>query len=213
MFLPGWEEGLFPNQRALDESGQAGLEEERRLAYVGLTRARRRAKISFATQPPHPRHVAVDDPLALRRRTARGACGGDGGAPRISAATAAAADFDRVTPFGSTYDTPGWRRAQGRTQGGGGTGGGGFGGGSGGFSDRTGSYDSGPATRRSGPLLIEGELVAKSTGTDSAFGTGQRVFHVKFGNGTIAAVDGNKLTIDFDKAGRKMVLDSFVKGV
>ena len=79
--------------------------------------------------------------------------------------------------------------------------------------DRTGSYDSGPATRRGGPLLIEGELVAKSTGTDSAFGPGQRIFHVKFGNGTVAAVDGNKLTIDFDKAGRKMVLDSFVKGI
>ena len=48
VFLPGWEEGLFPHQRSLDESGQAGLEEERRLAYVGLTRARRRAKVSFA---------------------------------------------------------------------------------------------------------------------------------------------------------------------
>ncbi len=48
VFLPGWEEGLFPHQRALDEEGEKGLEEERRLAYVGLTRARRRALISFA---------------------------------------------------------------------------------------------------------------------------------------------------------------------
>ena len=48
VFLPGWEEGLFPHQRAMDESGTAGLEEERRLAYVGLTRARERAIISFA---------------------------------------------------------------------------------------------------------------------------------------------------------------------
>ncbi len=48
VFLPGWEDGLFPNQRALDESGRAGLEEERRLAHVGLTRARKRAKLSFA---------------------------------------------------------------------------------------------------------------------------------------------------------------------
>ena len=49
VFLPGWEEGLFPHQRSLDESGRAGLEEERRLAHVGLTRARKRAKIYFAT--------------------------------------------------------------------------------------------------------------------------------------------------------------------
>ena len=48
VFLPGWEEGLFPHQRALDESGKAGLEEERRLAYVGVTRAKRRSTISFA---------------------------------------------------------------------------------------------------------------------------------------------------------------------
>ena len=48
VFLPGWEEGLFPHQRALDDSGMAGLEEERRLAYVGITRARKRSKITFA---------------------------------------------------------------------------------------------------------------------------------------------------------------------
>ena len=49
VFLPGWEEGLFPSQRTLDEQGRAGLEEERRLGHVGLTRARKRAKIYFAT--------------------------------------------------------------------------------------------------------------------------------------------------------------------
>src|SRR5690606_32208315 len=48
VFLPGWEEGLFPSQRSMDESGLAGLEEERRLAYVGITRARKRAMISYA---------------------------------------------------------------------------------------------------------------------------------------------------------------------
>jgi DNA helicase-2/ATP-dependent DNA helicase PcrA len=62
-------------------------------------------------------------------------------------------------------------------------------------------------------MLIEGELVAKSTGTASAFTPGGRVMHQKFGPGTVAVVDGNKLTVDFDKAGRKMVLDSFVEAV
>jgi DNA helicase II / ATP-dependent DNA helicase PcrA len=63
------------------------------------------------------------------------------------------------------------------------------------------------------PLTMEGELVAKSTGTVSAFSTGDRVFHLKFGNGNVVAVDGNKLTIQFDKAGEKRVVDSFVERV
>jgi DNA helicase-2/ATP-dependent DNA helicase PcrA len=62
-----------------------------------------------------------------------------------------------------------------------------------------------------GPVLIEGELIAKSTGAASGFATGDRVLHHKFGPGSVTAVDGNKLTVDFDKAGRKMVLDSFVE--
>jgi DNA helicase-2/ATP-dependent DNA helicase PcrA len=63
------------------------------------------------------------------------------------------------------------------------------------------------------PLTIEGELIAKSTGTTSAFSVGERVFHQKFGNGNVTAVDGNKLTIRFDKAGEKRVVDSFVERV
>jgi DNA helicase-2/ATP-dependent DNA helicase PcrA len=63
------------------------------------------------------------------------------------------------------------------------------------------------------PLTIEGELVAKSTGTVSAYGIGDRVFHLKFGNGNVTAVEGNKLTIAFDKAGEKRVVDSFVERV
>ena len=66
---------------------------------------------------------------------------------------------------------------------------------------------------RGGPLTIEGELVAKSTGTISAYKIGDRVFHIKFGNGNVVAVDGNKLTIQFDKAGEKRVVDSFVERV
>ena len=67
-----------------------------------------------------------------------------------------------------------------------------------------------PVKRRA-PLTIEGELVAKSTGTVSEFGPGDRVFHQKFGNGNVTHVDGNKLTIAFDKAGEKRVVDSFVE--
>ena len=69
------------------------------------------------------------------------------------------------------------------------------------------------ATPRRAPLTIEGELVAKSTGTVSPFAVGDRVFHQKFGNGNVIAVDGNKLTIAFDKAGEKRVVDSFVERV
>jgi DNA helicase-2/ATP-dependent DNA helicase PcrA len=194
VFLPGWEEGLFPNQRALDESGRAGLEEERRLAHVGLTRARRRAKIYFAANrrihglwnSTLPSRFIDDLPEAhveILEAPANFSHGGYGGGSR----------FDRMGSFGgSSYQTPGWQRAQQHRS-------------------RSGFEDN-PRGRSRGPMLIEGELVAKSTG-QSGFSTGGRVLHMKFGPGTIAAVDGNKLTVDFDKAGRKMVLDSFVEAM
>ena len=77
VFLPGWEEGLFPHQRTLDEQGRAGLEEERRLAYVGLTRARKRAKIYFASNRRMHGLWQIEHPVALPRRTARGRRRGD----------------------------------------------------------------------------------------------------------------------------------------
>lgn len=193
VFLPGWEEGLFPNQRALDESGRAGLEEERRLAHVGLTRARRRAKIFFASNrrihglwnSTVPSRFVDDLPetnVEIVEAPANFSYGGS--------------RFDRMQPFsGSSYQTPGWQRAQ---------------------AHRASTEDGGYSARRSGdrrgPILIEGELVAKSTGR-SGFSVGGRVLHTKFGPGTIEAVDGNKLTVEFDKAGRKMVLDSFVEAL
>src|SRR3974390_3187442 len=113
VFLPGWEEGVFPNQRALDDQGRAGLEEERRLGHVGLTRARKRAKIYFATnRPMHglwqtniPSRFLDELPEAnVEVAEAQGGFGGYGGY--------GASRFDAATSFGSNYATPGWQRAQ-----------------------------------------------------------------------------------------------------
>jgi DNA helicase-2/ATP-dependent DNA helicase PcrA len=221
VFLPGWEEGLFPHQRTLDDQGRAGLEEERRLAHVGLTRARKRAKIYFATnrrmhglwQTNIPSRFLDELPEANVEVTeSQGGFGGYGGY--------GASRFDATTAFGSNYGTPGWQRAQAKK-------------GGGGFSETGSRYttdddrdgfdstsspspwrarDEGGGPRRL-PLTIEGELVAKSTGTVSTFTLGDRVFHQKFGNGNITAIDGNKLTIAFDRAGEKRVVDSFVERV
>jgi len=118
--------------------------------------------------------------------------------------------------FGSTYSTPGWQRAQAnRNRGGGGGGNGGRGSfeeQASSFSSQSSSPDFGSfSSRRRGPLTIEGELVAKSTGTTSEFSLSDRVFHQKFGYGRVTKIDGNKLTIAFDKAGEKKVVDSFVQ--
>jgi DNA helicase-2/ATP-dependent DNA helicase PcrA len=102
-----------------------------------------------------------------------------------------------VESFGSGYSTPGWQRAQSNR------------GRGGGFNESNARY--GASSRGRKPLTIEGELVAKSTGSESEFSLGERVFHEKFGYGRVARVDGNKLTIAFDKAGEKKVIDSFVK--
>ena len=236
VFLPGWEEGLFPHQRSLDESGRAGLEEERRLAHVGLTRARKRAKIYFATNRRiHGLWTSTLpsrflDELPEGDVTVKEAAGGAGG---FGMSGYGASRFDEMNSFGSNYSTPGWQRAQARK-------------GRGGFSedgkpryvpdgvfnqDDDSEADIPPPERgrvageagrvgvnsrsakRRAPITIEGELIAKSTGAASLFAVGERVFHQKFGNGNVVAVDGNKLTIRFDKAGEKRVVDSFVERV
>ena len=212
VFLPGWEEGLFPHQRALDESGRAGLEEERRLAYVGVTRAKRRAKIIFATnrrihgmwQTTIPSRFLDELPTAHVEVVE--APGGNYGGYQQSR-------FASMDTYDSSYATPGWQRAQQRrkdeTKGGPN---------GGGFQESAKQWGQGDWTRAGkgdtgkGPKLIEGELVAKSSAV-SGYTKGVRVFHLKFGNGTIVLVDGNKLTVEFDKAGRKMVLESFVQGI
>jgi DNA helicase II / ATP-dependent DNA helicase PcrA len=255
VFLPGWEEGLFPHQRSLDDQGRAGLEEERRLAHVGLTRARKRAKIYFAANRRIHGMWSSNipsrflDELPEAHVEVKEAAGGTGG---FGMSGYGPSRFDEMASFGSRYTTPGWQRAQARR-------------GKGGFDeagqrryvpdpefDDDGAARSGPLTpdlsspspergrspaeggrvgvggvggastregrgmfsnTRRTPLTIEGELVAKSTGAPSSFAVGERVFHQKFGNGNVTAVDGNKLTIRFDKAGEKRVVDSFVERV
>ncbi|MDI7863819.1 UvrD-helicase domain-containing protein [Rhizobiaceae bacterium n13] len=207
VFLPGWEEGLFPHQRALDEGGRAALEEERRLAYVGITRAKRRCHIWFvsnrrihglwqSTLPSRfldelpPGHVDVAETEQSYGGYGRGGYG--------------QSRFDNADPFSNTYSTPGWKRAQQHrsdaTRDNWGTR-------SGHAVERIGYGESGPKGR-----TIDGELVARSTSAEpSRFAVGDRVFHIKFGNGNIASIEGNKLTIDFDRAGQKRVLDGFVE--
>ena len=209
VFLPGWEEGLFPHQRALDEGGRSGLEEERRLAYVGITRAKRRCHIWFVSnrrihglwQSTMPSRFLDELPVthvevAESEQSYGGYGRGGYGQSR----------FDKADPFANTYSTPGWKRAQQNksdaTRDNWGTR-------SGHAVERIGYGESGPKAK-----TIEGELVAKSTTTEpSKFSIGDRVFHIKFGNGNIASIEGNKLTINFDRAGEKRVLDGFVERV
>ncbi|MBB3285912.1 MULTISPECIES: UvrD-helicase domain-containing protein [unclassified Rhizobium] len=209
VFLPGWEEGLFPHQRSLDESGRAGLEEERRLAYVGITRAKRRCHIWFVSnrrihglwQSTIPSRFLDELPethvqVAEVEQSYGGYGRGGYGQSR----------FDKADPFANTYSTPGWKRAQAnrndatRDN---------WGSRSGHAVERIGYGESGPKVR-----TIDGELVAKSTSTEpSKFSIGDRVFHIKFGNGNVSEIEGNKLTIEFDRAGQKRVLDGFVERV
>jgi DNA helicase-2/ATP-dependent DNA helicase PcrA len=172
VFLPGWEEGLFPHQRALDESGAAGLEEERRLAYVGLTRARRRAVVSYAAsrrvhnmwQSAIPSRFVEELP---RQHVERASDMVDFDAAERSTARYAAA-APEITLFGAPRRR-GW------------TGGG---------------------------LVIDGE--ARRLDRPGDYPAGARIFHQKFGYGTVTAAEGDKLDIDFDKSGSKKILASFV---
>jgi DNA helicase II / ATP-dependent DNA helicase PcrA len=226
VFLPGWEEGLFPSQRTLDEQGRAGLEEERRLAHVGLTRARRRAKLYFATNrrihgtwsTTIPSRFLDELPAPNVEITESKGGSGWGGSSGYGPSR-----FDNVESFGSSYATPGWQRAQAnrpRSQSGrNGQAGGGFNESQSPFSSSRGdassrgSGSSGFSRNKRAPMTIEGELVAKSTGTISEFSLDDRVFHQKFGYGQVVKIDGNKLTIAFEKAGEKKVVDSFVERV
>ncbi|MCB4770875.1 UvrD-helicase domain-containing protein [Ancylobacter sp. Lp-2] len=223
VFLPGWEEGLFPHQRALDEQGRAGLEEERRLAYVGITRARRFAKVFFASnrrihgmwQSSVPSRFLDELPEAHVEVTESRGGHGWGGATSAGRYGYGPSRFDEAQTFGSTYSTPGWQRAQSHAQANAsanaGTQNSRREGQFGGFSEGASRYS--PGASRGGGRIIEGQLVASSTGAPSRFPVGTRVFHQKFGYGEVTAAEGNKLTVQFDKAGEKRVLDTYVEGV
>jgi DNA helicase-2/ATP-dependent DNA helicase PcrA len=188
VFLPGWEEGLFPSQRTMDENGLAGLEEERRLAYVGLTRAKKRIRISFAAnrrvhgswQSALPSRFISELPAEhVDTIVDAGFYGGNVGF-RDNAAGGG---------FASTYDSPGWKRAQANTE-----------------------ANRAAGAMRARPPLIEAKAHAAQTSDPGAtlYARGERVFHQKFGYGRVTSVEGNKLTVNFDKAGEKRVIDNFV---
>ena len=183
VFLPGWEEGVFPNQRAMDEGGASALEEERRLAYVGLTRARQHAHVSFAAnrriynqwQASIPSRFVEELPEKDTEAII------DAGLYGSYPATSGFED-DAAAEWTAAGRGPGFQRMQ---------------------SARGLSQDKG---------VIGGRVkIIKSLPSSSDIKRGIRVFHQKFGYGKIIAVDGNKLEVDFEKAGVKKVVDSFVE--
>ena len=197
VFLPGWEEGVFPSQRSIDEKGLKGLEEERRLAYVGVTRAKQDARISFAANrlvygrwtTQLPSRFVDELPLAhVEPQSDTGYYGASTGMKE------AKSRWDDAPSFGSGYSSPGWKRAQ--------------------------SFTSGqPARSASTPArkaIIEGDgrlIATADPKAGSGWSRGERVFHQKFGYGAVRAVEGNKLIVTFEKAGEKKVIDSFVEKV
>jgi DNA helicase-2/ATP-dependent DNA helicase PcrA len=178
VFLPGWEEGLFPSQRSMEESGLAGLEEERRLAYVGLTRARSRVFVSFTAN----RRIHGQWQSAARSRF-------------VDELPKAQVEITTEPGLGPA---PGWA---GPSPGWGGM-----------WNTMANEVQAGRRTRTpvlvSGPRLpLRGQEVPKVGG----FSIGDRVFHQKFGYGTVRTVEDNKLAVDFEHAGDKKVMDAFVE--
>ena len=177
VFLPGWEEGLLPHQLSMDEGGADGLEEERRLAHVGLTRARERAIICFAAN----RRIYGNWQSAIPSRF-----------------------IDELPPdnvqgeadaglYGST--------SNGQSQGG--------------LTDVSVSFgrDRSRRRRKKARPIDDVDWEHDIVQQPEHVGTGQRVFHQKFGYGHVVSIDGNKLEIKFEKAGIKKVMDTFVEAV
>ncbi|MBS0125172.1 ATP-dependent helicase [Thetidibacter halocola] len=186
VFLPGWEDGLFPSQRSMDESGVQGLEEERRLAYVGITRAEEVCTISFAGnrrvfgqwQSQMPSRFIDELPEShVDVLTPPGLYGGGFGA---AAPAGVSSSLETRAAEANVYNSPGWRRLQARA------------------AERPVSQP-----RESKAQVIDLSAV-------SAYTLGERVFHQKFGYGTVEAIEGDKLEIAFEKAGTKKVVARFI---
>jgi len=183
VFLPGWEDGLFPSQRSMDESGVKGLEEERRLAYVGITRAEELCTISFAGnrrvfgqwQSSLPSRFIDELPVDhVDILTPPGLYGGGFGAAGMQSTL-----HDRAADA-NVYNSPGWRRMLDRSQ-----------------------------TRSIASASQAKNIIIDATALP-AFGLGDRVFHQKFGYGAVIGVEGDKLEIAFEKSGVKKVVARFV---
>ncbi len=183
VFLPGWEDGLFPSQRSMDESGLKGLEEERRLAYVGITRAETLCTISFAGnrrifgqwQSSLPSRFIDEMPADhVEVLTPPGLYGGGYGAVGMNSS------LEEEAMAADGYDSPGWKRLQNNS-------------------------------KRSmlGQPKDSKNLIIDAT-ANSIFEVGERVFHQKFGYGNIQDIEGDKLQIEFDKAGNKKVVSKFI---
>ena len=191
VFLPGWEEGVFPSQRSLDEGGLASLEEERRLAYVAITRARRRCTILHAANrriygqwtSSIPSRFVGELPADHVEEETTLAGGASLWRAHWSEHADPFADAVRTNPSRVARRGPGWQRAA------------------------------------AAPIDVIPRRIAEPSRSAASFAAkpradvavGLRVFHEKFGYGVVAEQDGNKLEIDFDSAGRKRVIDSFVK--
>ena len=182
VFLPGWEEGIFPNQRSLDESGAAGLEEERRLAYVGITRAKRKAIVLFAAN----RHMRGQWQSAVPSRFV-----GELPDQHIEVLSARGLYGNTASEESSFEVTPPTRLFGGRQR-------------------WRSHYGGRAAPRGMSDVAIDGETYAIREAKPAGYTTGARVFHQKFGYGEVLRVEENKLEIAFDKAGVKKVMDSFV---
>ena len=183
VFLPGWEENLFPNQRSLDEGGTTALEEERRLAHVAITRARKNVHVSFAANRRTFRDWQANipsrfiDELPAENIEVRSESGLYGAANRYGFADSTTPAFEP-----RPWDSPGRKRLRQH------------------------------AVNRDGQIINgRAEDVDWDAPSDGAFAEGDRIFHQKFGYGRIEAIDGNRLEIAFDKSGTKKVIDSFVR--
>ncbi|WP_420810775.1 ATP-dependent helicase [Croceicoccus ponticola] len=191
VFLPGWEEGVFPSQRAIDEGGLRSLEEERRLAYVAITRARKECTILHAANrriygqwsSAIPSRFVNELPEAMTSVEATMTGGASLWRAQWSEHADPFAHVANAQPARTMTRGPGWKRAA------------------------AGEYD--PTPKHIPEARRSAASFAAKPRTDIAIG--DRVFHEKFGYGEVLAQEGNKLEIAFESGSSKRVIDSFIR--